>query len=42
MTLPFVSMSSFILSFFGVLGITLFSYKSIELSIVALRKSYDL
>ncbi|AHJ12433.1 putative membrane protein [Sulfurospirillum multivorans DSM 12446] len=41
MTLPFLHMSSFILSYFGVLGVTLFLYKSAEISIIALKKIND-
>nr|WP_316722519.1 hypothetical protein [Sulfurospirillum sp. 'SP'] len=38
MTLPIVSLSSFILSLFGVLGVTLFIYKSITLAVSKLGK----
>jgi len=38
MTLPFVSVTSFILSFFGVLGITLFIYKSVDITILTFKK----
>jgi len=41
MTLPLLHMSSFILSYFGVLGATIIIYKSAEISIIALKKIND-
>jgi|GEM_PF-1935191 len=41
MTLPFIHMTSFILSYFGVLGVAILVYKSAEISIIALKKIND-
>jgi len=41
MTLPMLSMSSFILSYFGVLAVSLFLYKSVDIAVSFFRKNYE-
>lgn len=41
MILPFTHITNFILSYFGILAVTLLIYKGVEISIIALKKVND-
>jgi len=41
MELPFISLSSFILSLFGVLGVSLALFKAVDYSIIFFKKNME-